>query len=159
MSKSEINKSMSVQEIKDLIAASQKFAAEMTKGAELNAKNREIKSLQAALAARAGTRVGRTGPKYTEEQIARAISLRADGASWKHIGRVLGIRATAHLSKTVKPLIDDGRKGMRVVARASAAKTPAKKATKPAAKTSGAKRTVKRSTRKSSGSVSAVVVA
>ena len=45
---------------------------------------------------------GRTGPRYTEEQLVKAEQMREAGESYKAIGLALGIKATAYLSTVLK---------------------------------------------------------
>lgn len=143
MSAKEINGTMSVQEIKAQLAELRKFAKDLPKGKELNETNRTIKGFETALEARKGTRIGRTGDRYSPEQIETAVEMRNNGESWKAIGRALGIRATAYLSKM---LVASGE----IEAPKPAAKKPAVKKTaakKTTAKKPAAKTTTKRTVR------------
>jgi hypothetical protein len=42
------------------------------------------------------------GNRYTTHQMFRAVQLRREGHSYKVIGQLLGIKATAHLAKTLR---------------------------------------------------------
>lgn len=68
-----------------------------------------IKRFQAVYGTRGpierAARVGATGPRYSDEQITKAIAMRVEGASWKSIGAELGIKATAYLSKLLTPRV------------------------------------------------------
>lgn len=48
------------------------------------------------------TGTGAYGARYTEEQLNEAAKLRGHGKTWKEIGAALGIKATAHLAKTMR---------------------------------------------------------
>lgn len=42
------------------------------------------------------------GGHYSYHQLKRAAEMRREGRTWKEIGRILGIKATGHLSKTLR---------------------------------------------------------
>lgn len=143
MSAKEINASMSVQEIKDSLREHETFLKSLpAKGAETTACKREIATLKAALTARAGKRIGRTGPRYSEEQLEQVAELRGSGASWKVVGKATGIRATAYLAKNYADIVgsdDPGAKTKPAVKKPAVKKT----ATKPAAKKGATKTAAK----------------
>lgn len=109
---------------------------------EPGARKQAVKDFQTAYGTRGPIerpeRVGATGPKYTDEQIAKAVKMRVGGASWKSIGAALGIKATAYLSKRLTPQVEETRKN---AAKATSKRTVARTAKRTAERqTAAAKR-------------------
>lgn len=105
-----------------------------------------IKRFQAVYGARGpierAARVGATGPKYTDEQIATALKMRRSGSSWKAIGAKLGIKATAYLSKRLTPVLVE-KAAPKATAKKSGPRPANKKPTPAKRSGSAAKRTVR----------------
>jgi hypothetical protein len=88
-----------------------------------NARKQAVKSFQNVYGQRGSierqARQGATGPRYTDEQVQKAIAMRIAGESWKAIGAALGIKATAYLSKLLTPQIE-AQKAVKGVDKANA---------------------------------------
>lgn len=79
-------------------------------------------------------RRGATGARYTDEQIQKAIAMKIAGESWKAIGQALGIKATAYLSKQLKPQVEAAAKATKPAGKKTTAKTSPRKETASAKK-------------------------